>query len=626
MVWPMSRSFVGLSVRWAGARVALVAALILVALGCGSPRAPQPPLTQNRELEAFRALAAEPNAEAVVVFVAAQAFMAGHREWDGVEYFGKLAAEQPARRALFQSLQGMMQARVASDVPLLRRVAWVEDAIAKLDAGAAADPGLGRFARGLVFADLPDRFGKSRQAIEDLQLALQHVDELPVPLHRGLYRGLALAYRATGDEARSREMLAASGLGSLDDAPRVMGDLAVSSADGFRFGVRRMVKEADGVYVAEGYDFGNISFIVGDGAVVAIDAGTNERTARDALRDLRRITQAPIKYLILTHGHWDHAGGVAALREPGTVIIAAAAFPRVLARSRAAQVPFHDFFGDDEPNLSFTADRLVSAKASLAEAGVDLTLIPGPSGETEDALHVLDNRHGILFVGDAFMPYLGAPFAAEGSAEGYRDAVDFVLRLHPRRLVHGHPPLSALFTMEAMPGLRDALAALYDHTLAAANAARPLADVLHDNFLPPSLRATPKAVMPFMIARDTFVQRLYQGHAGYWQADGTGIDHFTRAEWGGALDLLAGASDGVFAKAAEDLVDRGDAPMALQLADLGLTKHPSSERLRAARGRALVAMRERAAGTNPFRFIVYSEMSGGSLAPVVPPPVVPAAR
>jgi len=40
--------------------------------------------------------------------------------------------------------------------------------------------------------------------------------------------------------------------------------------------------------------------------------------------DLRRITQAPIKYVILTHGHWDHVGGLAAVREPAASLQAAA--------------------------------------------------------------------------------------------------------------------------------------------------------------------------------------------------------------------------------------------------------------------------------------------------------------
>src|SRR6185312_13866660 len=128
------------------------------------------------------------------------------------------------------------------------------------------------------------------------------------------------------------------------------------------------------------------------------------------------------------------------------------------------------------------------------EGGLDLVVLPAHSGETPDALFVQDRKHDLLFVGDAFMPYVGAPFVAEGSPEGYLGAIEQVLDLHPRRLIHGHTPLTAVFTMEAMPGMRDAMGALYQHSLAAARAARPLPEVLHDAFLPGSLRAAPAAV------------------------------------------------------------------------------------------------------------------------------------
>jgi len=603
-------------------RALAVVALIVLAGGCGGAE-PKTPLLQNRDLDAYRTMAAVPNSETLVVLIATQQFLAAHREWDGYAYFGKLAAEQPQRRALFRSLQGLMQARVANDVSMFKRVAWVEDAIAKLDEGATADPILGRFARGVVFADLPPRFEKAQQAIADLTVALEHADELPTPLRRGIYRGLASAYRTVSDDARSREMLRMSGFESLDDTLHVLGDSSVGPVDGFRFTPPRFVKETEGVYVAEGYDFANISFIVGESFVVAIDAGTNERTARAALHELRKITQAPVKYIIVTHGHWDHAGGVAALREPGSVVITHASFPRVLARSRAFPPPFHDFFGDEKPNLDVVPDRLVAARETLAEGGVDLTLIPGPSGETEDALFILDNEHGILFVGDAFMPYLGAPFVAEGSAEGFLGAMTFVLDLHPRRLVHGHPPLTDLFSIEAMPGLREATTALYERTVQAAGNARPIADVLHDDFIAPVLRSAPKAVAPYLVMRDTFIQRVYTEHAGYWSADGTGVDHFTRDEWARSLDLLGGGTDASFVRAVNDLLERGDAPMALHLADSGLIEHPSSPDLRAARARALTALQERYVAANPFHFILESEWAGHPLPPLGTPAATP---
>lgn len=587
---------------------------------CGTMSAKEAPVTQLRPLDALLDVAAYPNADTVVVLSTLQQLLASHREWQGYDYFGRLAREQPDRRTFFLGLQAVLQARVAGQVPLLKRVAWVEDAIGKLDRAAAADPLLGRYARGSVFAELPDRFGKTQVAVDDLEACLARRTEFPVNLDRPIYHALAVAYRRLGKPERSREMLAHSGVSALDgeDAPLVLSDVSVDPKNGFRFSEKRLVREAEGVYVAEGYDFGNLAFIVGRDAIVAIDAGTTESSARDAVAALRTVSLAPIKYVILTHGHWDHVGGLAAVREPGTIVIAQANFAAELARSRAYQPPFHDFFGTEGIPLNVKPDRLIAAPETLRVAGLELALIPGKSGETDDALYVHDLRHDILFVGDAFMPYNGAPFVAEGSAEGYLGAIAQVLELHPRRLVHGHPPLTAFFTVEAMPGLQAALRSLYDRSLQAAYAARPLAELLHDNFIPSSLRDAPRAVMPYLIARDTFVQRLYAEHAGYWQANGEGIENFTRAEWALALDELGARSEESFARAANRLEERGDSALALRVAELGLVRYPKSAVLSSSRTRSLTTLRQINSQMNPFRFIIYSEWSGTSLAPVSP--------
>jgi glyoxylase-like metal-dependent hydrolase (beta-lactamase superfamily II) len=615
------------SISAAGQRLVVVAPLLVAACAVSPSLRPPPsppPLTQQRPLTALLEAAAYPNSQTLVVLVTMQQLTAAHREWEGYAYFGRLATEQPPRRGLFHAMQAVMQARVAGDVPLIQRVAWVEDAIGKLDEGAAADPVIGRFIRGVAFAELPARFGKARQAIADLEATLAVRGHLPFGFDRGIYRGLAAAYRTLGDAATSQDMLRKAGIRSFDD-PSVLSDLSVDPEHGFRFSEHHLVREADGVYVAEGYDFANLAFVIGRSFVVAIDAGTTTETAREAVLALRTVTRLPIKYVVLTHGHWDHVGGLAAVREPGTTVIARAGFTDELERSRRYQVPFRDFFGAGAIELTAQPDRVITQPETIRDGDLDLTVLPAASGETSDALFVHDHQHDLLFVGDAFMPYLGAPFVAEGSPEGYLGAIAKVLELHPRRLIHGHPPLTALFTIEAMPGLRDALGALYERSVAAARMSRPLADVLHDDFLPPSLRDAPAAVQPYLTVRDTLIQRVYAEHAGIWQADGDGMDHFTRAEWAAAIDLVGGGGDLAFARAVDELVRRGDAALALHIAEFGLARYPASAALQRGRGEALRTLRELTSQTNPFRFIIYSEWAGRTLSPVEIPDPVPSA-
>ena len=144
-------------------RSAALLAISLVIAACSTAPRPPPALVQNREVEAFAQAAAWPNAEPLIAILAAQEFIAARHDRDGYEYFHRLAQEQP-QRPILTSLEGLLQARTAGEIPLLSRVSWVEEAIGKLDRGARADPGAGRLLRGLVFADLPDRFHKAKQA------------------------------------------------------------------------------------------------------------------------------------------------------------------------------------------------------------------------------------------------------------------------------------------------------------------------------------------------------------------------------------------------------------------------------------------------------------------------------
>jgi glyoxylase-like metal-dependent hydrolase (beta-lactamase superfamily II) len=591
--------------------------LLCVFSACAT--APRPPraLVQNREVEAFAQAASWPNAEPLVAISAAQEFIAAHHERDGYEYFQRLAHEQP-QRPILTSLEGLLQARSAEQVALLSRVSWVEEAIAKLDRGAQADPGAGRLLRGLVFADLPDRFGKAKQAVADLEASLAIRDKFPGDLDRAIYRGLGRAFRTLGEEPRARDMLERAGLRSLDDG-EVASNFSIGAEEGFRFTDPKLVREADGVYVAEGFDFANIAFLVDPAGVIAIDAGTTMESAAAAKKALRRITDAPIRFVILTHSHWDHVGGLAAIREPGTAVIARANFSGELKRMRSSEPTFTWFFGTHPVGLDVRVDRTVSSNESLRLGGLELQLMPVTGGETDDALFIHLPKQGLLFVGDVFMPYLGPPFLSEGSPEGYLEALAKVRAMAPRRLIHGHPPLTRYFDMDAVPGLETALRDLHDRYLPEVLRSRPVAEILRDNYLPSSLRETPKAVLPYLLVRDHFLERLHQHNAGYWQADGEGMESLTRSDWAALLDEMGEHSEAPFVRVAEDMLARGDGPLGLKVAEMGLLRYPSSKKLQGARTKALSMLIARYGPVDPFRLIIYSQWANAPLPPVASP-------
>jgi glyoxylase-like metal-dependent hydrolase (beta-lactamase superfamily II) len=560
--------------------------LLLFAVGCGAyapARAPVPPaLTRNPELEALETAVRWPEPKVNVVMLLATQYLATHREEEGHGYFAERARAVPGR-PLFAALEGLFQIRMAWRIPLLKRVAWVEDGCRKLD-GAATDP-LSRYLRGLVYSELPPRFGRSAQAVADLQWMLDHAAQFPPGLRRGAEAGLR---RLRGGERG----------GAL------LSDFSVSRQNGFRFSPRSLVEPAPGVYVARGYDFADLAWVAVDGGLVAIDAGTTEDNVRAALAALRQKTTLPVKWVILTHAHWDHVGGLQALA--GAQVIAQSGYAAELARVNSRQAPFQYFFGAGAKGpYRVTPDRLVSQTESITIGGRRFVLQPVHGGETDDALLVQLPDDGIVFVGDAFMPYFGAPFLNEGSIDGFFRMVAEVEKLAPRQLIHGHAPLTDNFTIATVGPLSEALKVVAADTERQITDGKTLPEILARAPLPDLLAQHGDAVTPFLLMRDNLIKRLYGQSTGYWKSDGEGMEVLTPTEWGAALELAAGR-DGLV-RAAESLNQRGDFAAALQLARLALTQHPGDRQLEVARRTALEGLRARNQ-FNPFKLIIYSEM------------------
>ena len=584
------------------------------------PRPAQPPrLTRNRMLESLEQAVRWRDPATQTVMLLANEYLAGDHVRAGYEYFAARAREAPDQ-VLFTALAGLFQARTAPEIALLDRVAWVEDALAKLDRAAALG-GLERYLRGVVLAELPARFKRGPQAIEDLEATLAHAERFPPGLQRGAWRGLARAYAAL-DRAADAERARASA-GGTADGRMLITDGSVTAADGFRFVPPELVEVARGVYVAQGYDFADISFVeTGDG-IVAIDAGTTTGSAAAAVEALRKRTSEPIRHVIVTHAHWDHIGGLAALQAPGVEVIAHARFADELAVDNSAEVPFHFFFGTKARGpYRFEPTRVVGQREVVELGGRRFVLEPTRGGETEDALLVELPDAGLTFVGDAFMPYFGAPFVAEGSVDGLLATIA-QLRAHgPAQLIHGHAPLTRNYPFAVLEPLGAAIAEVHRRALAAIHDGHTLADVLAENPLPASLAAHPDAVVPFLLLRDNLIERDYVQRTGYWKPDGEGMEVFTRAEWGRAADLLAGGREAAFVEAAATLNQRGDFGMALRITELGLAAHPGSAALADHRRRALDGLRA-VYQFNPFRFLIYSEMAGVELPPLPERPTRP---
>ena len=572
-------------------------------------------IVPDRTVEALKVAAGWPGADRVTLVTLATVLAATGADQDGASYFEALAASQP-NQVLPLALAGYFQVRSGADIPA---------GLARLDEAASKDLGPAQYYRGLALAGLPAEAGHAEQAITDLEFVLAVRDQFPSPMIRAVYHGLAAAYAAAGKDDLAARAAADSGLSSAPAEVRLeFGGGWMTAADGFHMSSPAIAEVAPGVRVAHGYDFADFAFVHTADGVVAIDAGSAEYRVRAALADAG-INASDISHVMLTHAHFDHAGGIGALVGPASRVIAQAGFASELQRQRQNIFPFRYFtgngagFGSADVHRApdaLTVDQPVASVTPLSVGGTEFVLYPTTGGETSDALMVHLPASGVLFAGDVMMPYLGAPFFAEGSPDGLLAALRLIVELNPRVLVHGHPVLTELFTIDTVPGLLAALTELRDGALDRIRTGQTLTEVLDASVLPETLREQPVAVGAYLATREHFVQRLYHQHSGYWQRDGQGLEPIGPADRAAALDLLAGGRPEQFAGAAQTLLEQRDAALALEIASAGLARHPEHADLARLRTQALYRLMERHQLQDPFRFLIYAELAGVELGPV----------
>ncbi len=333
------------------------------------------PITRHRDIESLKAAARWPGADRATAVILATRLAAVRADAEGYRYFAELAGARPGE-ALPLALAGFFQARLGDDA---------DAALAKLDQAAAADLGLPQYFRGLALAGLPPDRKRAEQAVADLEFVLAVRDQFPPMLLRAAHHGLAAAHAVLGEHDQTAEAMRKSGLGAAPAGTRLMfGGFWATAQDGFRFTSPRIFRPQPGIQVAQGYDFSDLAFITTSGGVVASDAGTTPDRVQAALGHLDPPADGAISHLILTHAHWDHIGGAAALRGPGTRVIAQAGFPAGLDRQQGDRPRFRYFTGAAGSLLpAVVPDQLISQPTPLTVGGTELVLYPAPGGKPQ---------------------------------------------------------------------------------------------------------------------------------------------------------------------------------------------------------------------------------------------------
>jgi glyoxylase-like metal-dependent hydrolase (beta-lactamase superfamily II) len=238
-------------------------------------------------------------------------------------------------------------------------------------------------------------------------------------------------------------------------------------------------------YTAEGDP--NTGVIIGDDAVMVIDAQATPVMAQDVIRRIREVTDKPIKHVVLSHYHAVRVLGASAYR-PQSVIASRGTYELIVERGEADMKSeiqrFPRLFRAVEsipgltwPNLVFERELTVF----LGKREVRL-LQPGPGHTRGDTIAWLPQEK-ILFSGD-LVEYGATPYAGDAYLKAWPKTLDALGALQPEKLVPGRgDALMNRREVEAgLKGTRDFVTQLYQSVEATAKAGKPLKAVYRETY------------------------------------------------------------------------------------------------------------------------------------------------
>lgn len=349
------------------------------------------------------------------------------------------------------------------------------------------------------------------------------------------------------------------------------------------------IRVSDNIWVAIG--FGNTYLVkTADGNVI-IDTSLPNHAQRH-VKMLKAVAPGPIRYIVLTHGHGDHTGGVALWKEPGTRVVAQKNF----AEFQHYQARLSGFFGlrnraqfgagiGDRAAIAgasrgnypanIVATDLFDDKFEFEVGGVKFEVHATP-GETYDHATVWIPAWKTAFPGDNIYGSFPNIYTLRGTqprwALDYVNSLNKILSWKPELLLpsHGRPVAGWPNIEKAAIRYRDAILHVHDATVRGMNEGKDVYTLMREVKLPSELDlGEGYGTLAWS------VRGIYEGYAGWF--DGNPATMFATPPAAVYPDLvrLAGGASAV-AAAAQKLLGEKKLVEALHLADAALSVEPAN--------------------------------------------------
>ena len=199
---------------------------------------------------------------------------------------------------------------------------------------------------------------------------------------------------------------------------------AAATAQQVPFETRKLT---DNAYVFR-YGGHQALFVVTPAGVIATDpiAFLRPVAATTYIEEIRKITQAPIRYLVYSHHHYDHIAGGKPFKDAGARVVA-----HRNAKARLEALRYADAVVPDEGVGDFHAIELGGVRLELHYVG---------RNHSDNSLVMILPKDKLAFTVD-FIPVETVGFRdfPDGFFPDWLDSLDRVIALDWERMIGGHP-------------------------------------------------------------------------------------------------------------------------------------------------------------------------------------------
>jgi alkyl sulfatase BDS1-like metallo-beta-lactamase superfamily hydrolase len=378
---------------------------------------------------------------------------------------------------------------------------------------------------------------------------------------------------------------------------------------------KEAVKITDNIYQAIG--FGNTFMVTTSEGNVIIDT-SSILAAPLHVKILKARSAGPIKYIILTHGHGDHTGGVAMWKQPDTQVLAQKnqveflnyqeRLNRFFAIRNSAQFVF-----PTPPAMAWLGDEGAKQLATISFddkyeftlGGIKFEIYSTP-GETPDHLSVWIPQWKAAFVGDNYYTSFPNIYTLRGTRErpalDYVHSLDKVLAWRPEILLPSHGAVISGSTEIAtkVKMYRDAIRYVHDAVVLGMNDGKDVYTLMREIKLPEHLNVGEG------YGKLTWsIRGIYEGYAGWFDLNPATMYEAPPSSPYADLVKLAGGPDVVVTRALE-VLQKGQAPEALRLLDAALAADPPHRGAWEARLKTLEWLRDQSKNSNERGWLEYS--------------------